>query len=225
MNILKRIVINNVSKKIYGCPVINNVSMTLTPGNVYGFQGINGSGKTMLMRLISGLIYPTEGEIIVGGKRIGKDITFPPSIGVLIENPAFLDSYTGYDNLKILASVRKRISSDEIRETIMSVGLDPLDNRKYRKYSLGMKQRLGIAAAIMEKPDIIILDEPTNSLDTGGVSLVKAIIEKERNRGAIIILACHDLSILQAVSDEIFFLECGSVKKHLYKKDFIEELK
>lgn len=217
MNILSEIVVNEVSKSIYGVPIINSVSMTLVSGNVYGFQGINGSGKTMLMRLICGLIYPTKGEIVIDGKQLGKEITFPQSVGLLLENPAFLDSYTGFENLEMLASIKNIITREEIHEAITSVGLDPLDKRKYKKFSLGMKQRLGIAAAIMEKPDILILDEPTNSLDSSGVSLVKTIIAKERERGAIIILACHDLPVLQDVSDEIFLLEQGKITEHLYK--------
>lgn len=214
---MSEIVVNEVSKSIYGVPIINSISMKLVSGNVYGFQGINGSGKTMLMRLICGLIYPTKGEIIIDGKRLGKEITFPQSVGLLLENPAFLDSYTGYENLEMLASIKNIITRQEIHEAITSVGLDPLDKRKYKKFSLGMKQRLGIAAAIMEKPDILILDEPTNSLDSSGVSLVKTIIAKERERGAIIILACHDLPVLQDVSDEIFLLEQGKITEHLYK--------
>ena len=213
---MSEIVVNEVSKSIYGVPIINSISMKLVSGNVYGFQGINGSGKTMLMRLICGLIYPTKGEIIIDGKRLGKEITFPQSVGLLLENPAFLDSYTGYENLEMLASIKNIITREEIHEAITSVGLDPLDKRKYKKFSLGMKQRLGIAA-IMEKPDILILDEPTNSLDSSGVSLVKTIIAKERERGAIIILACHDLPVLQDVSDEIFLLEQGKITEHLYK--------
>ena len=214
---MSEIVVNEVSKSIYGVPIINSISMKLVSGNVYGFQGINGSGKTMLMRLICGLIYPTKGEIIIDGKRLGKEITFPQSVGLLLENPAFLDSYTGYENLEMLASIKNIITREEIHEAITSVGLDPLYKRKYKKFSLGMKQRLGIAAAIMEKPDILILDEPTNSLDSSGVSLVKTIIAKERERGAIIILACHDLPVLQDVSDEIFLLEQGKITEHLYK--------
>lgn len=214
---MSEIVVNEVSKSIYGVPIINSVSMTLVSGNIYGFQGINGSGKTMLMRLICGLIYPTKGEIVIDGKRLGKEITFPQSVGLLLENPAFLDSYTGFENLEMLASIKNIITREEIHEAITSVGLDPLDKRKYKKFSLGMKQRLGIAAAIMEKPDILILDEPTNSLDSSGVSLVKTILAKERERGAIIILACHDLPVLQDVSDEIFLLEQGKITEHLYK--------
>ena len=214
---MSEIVVNEVSKSIYGVPIINSISMKLVSGNVYGFQGINGSGKTMLMRLICGLIYPTKGEIIIDGKRLGKEITFPQSVGLLLENPAFLDSYTGYENLEMLASIKNIITREEIHEAITSVGLDPLDKRKYKKFSLGMKQRLGIAAAIMEKPDILILDEPTNSLDSSGVSLVKTILAKERERCAIIILACHDLPVLQDVSDEIFLLEQGKITEHLYK--------
>lgn len=219
---MSEIIVNEVSKSIRGVLIINSVSMTLASGNVYGFQGINGSGKTMLMRLICGLIYPTKGEIVIDGKRLGKEITFPQSVGILLENPAFLDGYTGQENLEMLASIKNRITREEIHKAIASVGLDPLDKRKYKKFSLGMKQRLGIAAAIMEKPDILILDEPTNSLDSSGVALVKTILAKERERGAIILLACHDLPVLQDVSDEIFLLEQGEITTHLYRKNHFE---
>lgn len=213
---MSEIVVNEVSKSIYGVPIINSISMKLVSGNVYGFQGITAPGNHADAADLRADL-SDKGEIIIDGKRLGKEITFPQSVGLLLENPAFLDSYTGYENLEMLASIKNIITREEIHEAITSVGLDPLDKRKYKKFSLGMKQRLGIAAAIMEKPDILILDEPTNSLDSGGVSLVKTIIAKERERGAIIILACHDLPVLQDVSDEIFLLEQGKITEHLYK--------
>lgn len=212
--------IKNVTKIIHNQTVIQDVSASMQSGRIYGFQGINGSGKTMLMRLISGLIRPTQGSIQINGKILGKDITFPESIGLFLEKPAFLGTYSGFQNLKMLASIQNRVDDTKIRNTISSVGLNPNDKKKYRKYSLGMKQRLGIAAAIVEDPEIVILDEPTNSLDTDGVELVKSIIVSQRERGALVIISCHDLSILQGVSDEILLLESGHVAKHLIAPDF-----
>ncbi len=211
---MTEIVIQNLSKTIKSNAVIQDISMNLKSGVIYGFKGINGSGKTMLMRLICGLIRPTEGEILINGKTLGKDLSFPESIGVFLENPAFLDSYSGFQNLKILASIKSVATDEDIRATLSRVGLSPNDKKKYRKYSLGMKQRLGVAAAIMEKPDIVILDEPTNSLDADGVTLVKQIVQEEKGRGALVILSCHDGELLKDLSDEIFLLECGHLVEH-----------
>lgn len=211
---MTEIVIQNLSKTIKSNAVIQDISMNLKSGVIYGFKGINGSGKTMLMRLICGLIRPTEGEILINGKTLGKDLSFPESVGVFLENPAFLDSYSGFQNLKILASIKSVATDEDIRATLSRVGLSPNDKKKYRKYSLGMKQRLGVAAAIMEKPDIVILDEPTNSLDADGVTLVKQIVQEEKVRGALVILSCHDGALLEGLSDEIFLLECGHLVEH-----------
>ena len=216
---MMNIKISHVSKTIKNNPVIKDISMELQSGAVYGFKGINGSGKTMLMRLISGLIRPSQGEIYMNGKILGKDISFPNSIGVFLENPAFLDAYSGFNNLKLLASIKSVASDDDIRNTLLRVGLDPDSNKKYKKYSLGMKQRLGIAAAIMEKPEIVILDEPTNSLDEDGVDLVKHIVRNEKERGALVIVSCHDEGILKGMSDEVFLLEQGRLIGHITEED------
>lgn len=216
---MMNIKISHVSKIIKNNPVIKDISMELQSGAVYGFKGINGSGKTMLMRLISGLIRPSQGEISMNGKILGKDISFPNSIGVFLENPAFLDAYSGFNNLKLLASIKSVASDDDIRNTLLRVGLDPDSNKKYKKYSLGMKQRLGIAAAIMEKPKIVILDEPTNSLDEDGVDLVKHIVRNEKERGALVIVSCHDEEILKGMSDEVFLLEQGRLIGHITEED------
>lgn len=159
-----KIKISGLSKSIKGNKVLDNISMELESGNIYGLQGKNGSGKTMLMRVICGLVYPERGEINIDGKILGKDISFPQSVGVLIENPSFLSNYTAFENLKLLAAIKGEIKDDEIKKAIMDVGLNPQDRKKYKKFSLGMKQRLGIACAIMEHPDLIILDEPFNAL-------------------------------------------------------------
>ena len=216
---MMNIKISHVSKTIKNNPVIKDISMELQSGAVYGFKGINGSGKTMLMRLISGLIRPSQGEISMNGKILGKDISFPNSIGVFLENPAFLDAYSGSNNLKLLASIKSVASDEDIRNTLLRVGLDPDSNKKYKKYSLGMKQRLGIAAAIMEKPEIVILDEPTNSLDEDGVDLVKHIVRNEKERGALVIVSCHDEGILKGMSDEVFLLEQGRLIGHITEED------
>ena len=212
---MTNIVIQNLSKTIKKNVVIQDISMELQSGTVYGFKGINGSGKTMLMRLICGLIRPTQGEVSINGKVLGKDLSFPESVGVFLENPAFLGSYSGFQNLKLLASIKSVADDEAIRSALSRVGLRPDDHKKYRKYSLGMKQLLGIAAAIMERPDIVILDEPTNSLDADGVNLVKSVIKDEKKRGALVIISCHDAELLQDLSDETFLLEQGRLVGHI----------
>lgn len=204
-----KIKICDLSKNIKGNMVLENVSMELESGHIYGLQGKNGSGKTMLMRAICGLIYPSSGVIDIDGKILGKDISFPPSIGVLIENPSFLGNYTAFENLRLLAAVKGEIGDTEIKEAITDVGLNPQDHRKYKKFSLGMKQRLGIACAIMEHPDIIVLDEPFNALDDAGVELIRNLIINLKNEGALVILACHDRNELENLSDEIFVMAEG----------------
>lgn len=206
--------ITDLVKDIKGKRIIDHVNLHLESGKITGLKGVNGSGKTMLMRLVCGLITPTSGSIVINGKRLGKDITFPESVGILIENPAFLDAYSGFENLKLLASIKHSVGPEEIRQTIARVGLDPDDKKKYRKYSLGMKQRLGIAAAVMEEPDIIILDEPTNALDSDGVAMLKEILHDQRERGALVLISCHDLPTLQELSDEIYLMESGALRPY-----------
>ena len=206
--------LKEVVKDIKGKRIIDHVTLHLESGKITGLKGVNGSGKTMLMRLISGLITPTSGSITINGKQLGKDITFPESVGILIENPAFLDTYSGFDNLKMLASIQNRIGEEEIRSILAKVGLDPQDKKKYRKYSLGMKQRLGIAAAVMENPDIIILDEPTNALDSDGVEMLKEILHEHRERGALLLISCHDLATLKELSDEMYLMESGALRPY-----------
>ncbi|MFQ9014350.1 MAG: ABC transporter ATP-binding protein [Lacrimispora saccharolytica] len=205
--------VENVSKIIKGNMVIDCVSAEFSSGKVYGLQGINGSGKTMLMRLISGLIYPTEGRIVIDGKILGKEIAFSESIGILIENPAFLDNYSGFANLKLLASIQNKIDDEQIYKTLERVGLEPDSRKKYKKYSLGMKQKLGIAGAVMEKPELLILDEPANALDKEGIERLKKIVQEEKERGVLIILSCHDSALLEAMADVIYSMENGRLLK------------
>lgn len=196
-------------KSFKSAEVLKNINLTLESGKVIGLKGKNGSGKTMLMRAISGLILPTSGKVYINDKELGRHISFPPSIGILIENPSFISNYTGFKNLKILASIQNRISDDEIRDAIRKVGLDPDDKRTFKKYSLGMKQRLGIAAAIMERPDIVILDEPINALDEAGAGLIKGLLDELKANGSLIIIACHDTEELNYLSDEIYEIYDG----------------
>lgn len=203
--------INHLTKKIHKNLVLQDVTMKMYSGKIYGLQGINGSGKTMLMRAIIGFIRPSSGTVLINDKILSKDIEFPESIGFLLETPSFLDRYSGFDNLKILADIKRDLSEQEIRDTLRRVGLEPYDKKKYRKYSLGMKQRLGIAAAIMGEPDIVILDEPTNALDSEGIGMVKTILAQQKERGALVIISCHDLNLLKEISDEVFLLEGGKI--------------
>lgn len=199
-------------KSFKSAEVLKNINLTLESGKVIGLKGKNGSGKTMLMRAISGLILPTSGKVYINDKELGRHISFPPSIGILIENPSFISNYTGFKNLKILASIQNRISDDEIRDAIRKVGLDPDDKRTFKKYSLGMKQRLGIAAAIMERPDIVILDE-------AGAGLIKGLLDELKANGSLIIIACHDTEELNYLSDEIYEIYDGEITGHIEHPD------
>ena len=209
-----KIEIRNVTKVIKKTKVIDNVDITFEGGKIYGLSGKNGCGKTMLMRLISGLIYSTEGEVVIDGKILGKDCSFPKSIGLLIENPAFLEEYTAYENLRMLNGVGgNRLDKEEILSLIQSVGLDPHDSRKYYKFSLGMRQRLGIAAAIMGKPDVILLDEPINAIDEDGVSEIRDLVRSLSGEDRIIIIACHDKEEMEYMADEIIYMKDGKIVK------------
>ena len=205
----------NATKYIRGALILDKVNVEFESGKIYGLQGPNGSGKTMLMRLVGGLIRPTSGEVYIDENKLGQSIDFPTSMGLLIENPAFLPNYTGLKNLELLAGIKGNVSLEQLRQTIRDVGLNPDDKRKYRKYSLGMKQRLGIAAASMEKPDLILMDEPTNALDDTGVAQICQLLRRERDRGALILMACHDAAILEQMSDEIYTIYEGKVERKI----------
>lgn len=203
--------LEDVSKNIKDRIVLDHINFTFEDGKVYGLKGINGSGKTMLMRLIAGLIFPSDGKIFVSEKELGRDISFPESIGLLLENPVFLDRYTGVENLKLLAELSGSVDVEKLKQILIKVGLDPDDKRKYRKYSLGMKQRLGIAAAIMDEPSILLLDEPINALDEDGVELFTKIMNEEKERGTLVILSCHEEMRLREYSDVIVFMKDGKI--------------
>lgn len=221
---MSEIILNHVSKVFKNTTVIDDVNFTIPHNSIFGLKGINGSGKTMIMRLISGLIYPNSGEIKINGKIIGKDIDFPKSLGMMLENPTFFNRYNGYDNLRIISDIKGKISEKEIDKTMEKVGLAENGKKKYRKFSLGMKQRLGIAAAIMENPDILILDEPTNSLDESGVEMVKQIVLEAKDKGTTVIISCHDSTFLDTVCDQVAVLVNGKVTDIYQPKEQENEL-
>ena len=206
-----KVELKNVSKRLNDVTVLEDISLTLESGTIYGLKGKNGCGKTMLMRMMAGLIYPTSGTVSIDGEILHKDIATLRSIGILIENPAFLPGYTGQRNLELLAGLTGKADRTQIAKTMSRVGLDPNDKRTYRKYSLGMKQRLGIACALMECPDLILLDEPINAIDEKGVPKIWEALQEEKQRGALIVLACHDTEELTSLADQIITIEEGKI--------------
>jgi len=209
-----RINLSHVTKVIKGAVVLDDMSMTLAGGRIYGLRGPNGSGKTMLMRAICGLIRPTSGEIAIDDRLLGKGLAFPDSTGALIENPAFLPQYTALQNLRLLAMIRGVATEASLRQTLTDVGLRADDQRVFRKFSLGMKQRLGIAAALMERPRLIVVDEPTNGLDRDGVAQLRGLLTRHRDEGALVVLASHDRAELEFLSDEVFEISEGRLAAH-----------
>lgn len=204
--------IEELTKIIGNETVLDHITLSMDVGKIYGLWGKNGSGKTMLIRAICGLIRPTSGKVIIDSEVLGEKQDFPQSVGALIENPGFIDKYTGYQNLKILAEIKKEIGKEEIEAVLEKVGLQEQKHKKYKKYSLGMKQKLGIAAALMEKPRLILLDEPTNALDEASVKMLHNLLLEYKQEGALIILASHDREELEQLSDIIYEVENGRIK-------------
>lgn len=206
MNIIS---VKNLSKDFGQERVLHNVTRDFEKGRIHGIVGNNGSGKTVLMKCICGFLIPTEGEVIVNGKRVGKDVDFPPSLGLIIETPGFLPNMTGVKNLEILASLNKKIGLEEIASAIRRVGLDPLMKKPVGKYSLGMRQRLGIAQAIMENPSLLILDEPLNGLDKHGVREMRQLIKGLKEQGKTILLASHNQGDIDELCDTVCEMDAG----------------
>ena len=207
------LIADRIQKQIKGKVILSDVNLRLKGGKVYGFVGRNGSGKTMLFRALSGLMRIDSGSIALDGKILHKDFSVLPDLGILLENAGLYPDLTGVGNLLYLANLTKRIGREEVTEAISRVGLDPADKRVYKKYSLGMKQRLAIAQAIMEKPDVIMLDEPTNSLDEAGVEEIRKVILEEKKRGALILVASHNREDIRILADELYRVEEGRVEK------------
>ncbi len=208
-----KVVFKNYNKLIKKKEILTDINLTFESGKIYGLHGHNGSGKTMLLRAICGLILPTSGSVTVDGKTVGKDIEFPDSVGVIIENMSLIPEYTGFKNLQLLAGIKKKIGDSEIRDTLISVGLDPDDKRKVKEYSLGMKQKLNFAQAIMEKPELLLLDEPTNAMDVQTVEKVRSILVEMKEKGTLIIIASHNKEDLDALCDEFIDICDGKIQK------------
>ena len=205
------VVLDNVSKTFKDKTVLQKTSLTIESGRITGFIGRNGSGKTVLFKLICGLMLPTTGTVTVDGVRVGKDRDFAPDTGVLIETPSFISYESGLRNLRDLAAIRRKIATGDVREAIRLVGLDPDDRKRVGKYSLGMRQRLGIAQAIMERSSLIILDEPMNGLDRSGVEDMRTVFAKLRDEGKTILLASHAAEDIEILCDAVYELENGTV--------------
>ncbi len=205
--------IENLNKQFKNQLVLNNINVKFSNGHIYGIIGRNGSGKTVLLKCICGFLKPTTGVISVNHKIVGKDIDFPENLGFIIETPGFLLNYSGYKNLKYLASIRKKIDSNEIKDSMSLVGLDFADKKHVGKYSLGMRQRLGIAQAIMEKPDILVLDEPMNALDKNGVEEMRRLFLKMKSEGKLILLTSHNREDIEILCDEVYEMEEGILNK------------
>ena len=206
-----KLIAQNMGLSLKNKKILENINLELNGGRIYGFVGENGAGKTMLFRVLSGLIRQTEGEISLDGKILHKDMAVLPNMGIMIENAGLYPDLTGFENLRLLAKLNGKISRDEIRNAIEKSGLNPDDKRPYKKYSLGMKQRIAFAQAIMETPDIMFLDEPTNALDEGGVNDIRKIILEQKERGALVCIASHNKDDIKMMADEVFVIREGRV--------------
>lgn len=199
--------IKNYCKSIKSRPILNNVSYNFEYGKIYGIYGHNGSGKTMLLRAIAGLLVPDSGSVVIDGKVLHKDMSFPPSIGIVIENMNLLPQYNAFDNLKILGKIKKTATDEDIKTALERVGLK--SDLKVKKFSLGMKQRLNIAQAVFEKQKIILLDEPTNALDNDGVQLIYKLLKEEKERGALVVITTHHKEDLEEICDVVLEMTEG----------------
>lgn len=205
--------IKNVSLVLGKTKILTDINMELEKGKIYGLIGRNGSGKTMLMKCICGFVKPTGGKIRVRDQVVGKDVDFPPDMGIMIENPGFIPYYSGIKNLKMLSELQRKIDRARMEDTIRLVGLDPSLKLHVGKYSLGMRQRLGIAQAIMEDPDILILDEPMNGLDKEGVADMRKLFLELKAEGKTMVIASHNAEDIAILCDRVYEMEHGELKQ------------
>lgn len=205
--------INGVSLTLRKTQILKDINKTFEKGKIHGLIGRNGSGKTMLMKCICGFIKPTEGEITVFGKKIGKDCDFPDNVGIIIETPGFIPYYSGYKNLKLLADLNRNITGEQVKNAMNQVGLTPELKRHVKKYSLGMRQRLGLAQAIMENPKLLILDEPMNGLDKDGVSDMRQYLLSLKEQGKTILIASHSAEDIEILCDTVCEMDKGIMTK------------
>lgn len=210
---MSEIIIENLSKTIKNNKILDNVNLTFESGHVYGLVGRNGSGKTMLLRAICGLIFPDSGKVIIDGKQLHKDISFPEICGIIIENTDLLPNFSAFDNLKMLSEIKNTANDNMIKSAIKSVGLDPDSKKKVKTFSLGIKQRLSIAQALFEDPDILLLDEPTNALDEDGVNDVRRILLEQKKKNKLIIIASHNKEDISLLSDTVISVSNGRFQR------------
>lgn len=210
-----KIKVDALTKKIKGTTVLDNISYEFTSGNIYGIVGKNGSGKTMLLRELAGLIHPTEGTVKVDGRQLHHDISFPPNLGLIIEKPEFINYLTGFENLKLLAEIKHIASDKTIRDFMKMFSLDPASKQSMKKYSLGMKQKIGIIQAVMENPDLLILDEPFNALDEDSVELLRELLRQYQKAGKLIIITSHHKEDIDSICNHILMLQEGKLVQAL----------
>lgn len=206
-----KIEVKNYTKEIKGKKILDNINYTFEDGKIYGLQGRNGSGKTMLLRAISGLMFASSGEVVIDGKVLHKDIEFPEDVGIIIESIELLPQFDAYTNLELIAKIKKVASSEDIKKVIEDVGLEEAGKKKVKEYSLGMKQKLAIAQAIFEKPKLLLLDEPTNALDEVSVEKVRNILKDLAEKGTLIIVASHNKEDIEFLADTIIKIDNGSL--------------
>lgn len=203
--------LKDVYKTMKGTQVLKGVNLTVEQGNIVGIRGINGSGKTMVLRAIAGLIR-VDGSVEIGGKKMEPG-ECPKDIGVLVEMPGFLPEFTGKKNLQLLGMLQEGVTEEDIEEAMNAIGLDPKDRRHYKKYSLGMKERLGIAQAILKKPKLILLDEPTNGIDSDGIQMLEELLRRLKEAGSTIVVTSHDRDFLDAVTSQCYEMKEGSLRR------------
>lgn len=203
--------LKDVYKTMKGTQVLKGVNLTVEQGDIVGIRGINGSGKTMVLRAIAGLIR-VDGSVEIGGKKMEPG-ECPKDIGVLVEMPGFLPEFTGKKNLQLLGMLQEGVTEEDIEEAMNAVGLDPKDRRHYKKYSLGMKERLGIAQAILKKPKLILLDEPTNGIDSDGIQILEELLWRLKEAGSTIVVTSHDRDFLDAVTSQCYEMKEGSLRR------------
>lgn len=204
--------VNDISLVMNKRQILSHISLELQNGNIYGLAGNNGCGKTMLMKCICGFVHPTEGQVEVDGKIIGKDLDYLPDAGIIIETPGFIGYYSGLQNLKVLAGIRHKIGQEKIRNTMRTVGLDPDLKLPVKKYSLGMRQRLGLAQAIMEEPSVLILDEPMNGLDRQGVEEIRSLLLSLKAHNKLIVIASHNAEDIKVLCDRVYEMDNGIIQ-------------
>lgn len=209
---MNKLYVDNLTKKMNDVNILQSVNLEMQSNEIYGLVGKNGSGKTMLIRSIAGLMKPTEGTIRWNDFQLYRDIDFIPKLGVVIENINLYPEFTGFQNLMFLSKINKICTKEDIQNAISRVGLDPNDKRVIRKYSLGMRQKIALAQAIMEKPDILLLDEPTNALDEASAINIRKIIKEEAQRGAIVLIASHNQEDIQSLCNTIYHMQDGTLQ-------------